>query len=281
MGETTAIGWTQATWNPWYGCTKVSAGCDHCYMFRDMKRYGRDPETVTRSKTKFTDPLKWKDGRLIFTCSWSDWFHKDADAWRDEAWQIVRDTPHHTYQILTKRPGRIARHLPADWGEGYPNVWLGTSVENQDYVKRIRDLQTIPAAVHFLSAEPLLGPLNLTRIPFADFFRPENGGSILGAGGMYVNTLRGMGGSTVHHPIDWVIAGGESGVESRPCETDWLRSLRDQCASVGTAFFLKQLGGHPDARAHDKAQLDGVTHTAMPRPVPPSPADTLTGGGNG
>ncbi len=136
MGEITGIGWTDATWNPWYGCSKVSPGCAHCYMFRDMKRYGSDPEVVTRSKTKFDEPRKWKTPRRVFTCSWSDWFHEGADAWRAEAWAIVRDTPHLTYQILTKRPERIADHLPPDWGEGYPNVWLGTSVENQRFAFR-------------------------------------------------------------------------------------------------------------------------------------------------
>jgi protein gp37 len=233
MAEKSAIGWTQATWNPWYGCTKVSAGCDHCYMFRDMLRYGRDPETVTRSKTTFRDPIKWKDSRLIFTCSWSDWFHIDADAWRDEAWQIIKDTPRHTYQILTKRPGRIARHLPADWGEGYPNVWMGTSVESQQTAHRVEVLAEIPAVVRFISAEPLLGPLT------------------------FGNTLRSSG-------IHWLIAGGESGGQCRPCDEQWLRYLRNECADAGVAFFLKQLGGNPDARAHEKALLDGQTHTGMP-----------------
>ncbi len=230
MSFTTGIGWTEATWNPWYGCTKVSAGCDHCYMFRDMKRYGRDPEKVTRSKTKFSEPLKWKEPRLIFTCSWSDWFHKDADAWRDEAWEIVRQTPHHTYQILTKRPGRIARHLPKDWGDGYPNVWMGTSIENDDAVFRAVQLEAIPSRIRFISAEPLLGRLN----------------------------------GLDYRGIHWLIAGGESGAEHRPCDERWLRALRDECATAGVAFFLKQLGGHPDARAHDKALLDGRTHTEMP-----------------
>src|SRR3990167_6883297 len=95
------IEWTNDTWNPWHGCTKVSEGCDHCYMFRDKVRYGQDPELVVRSKTTFTAPLKWKEPSLVFTCSWSDWFHKAADAWRDEAWAIIKATPHLTYQILT------------------------------------------------------------------------------------------------------------------------------------------------------------------------------------
>lgn len=237
MAETTGIGWTDATWNPWYGCTKVSPGCAHCYMFRDMVRYGRDPEVVTRSKTKFRDPLKWKDGRRIFTCSWSDWFHPLADAWRPEAWEIIRRSPQHTFQILTKRPERIQFFLPDDWGYGYPNVWLGTSIENQRWTTRLAELVAVPAQVRFLSCEPLLGPLN-----FGEWYTPDE----------------------LHEDLHWVIAGGESGGDHRTCDPDWLRSIRDQCAAAEIPFFLKQLGGWPDARAHDKAVLDGRTHTAFP-----------------
>lgn len=232
MGERTGIAWTERTWNPWMGCTKVSAGCDHCYMFREQTRYGHDPEVVRRSKTTFDAPLHWQKGAgsgLVFTCSWSDWFHKDADPWRDEAWEIIRRTPHLTYQILTKRPGRIARHLPAG---GVPlNVWLGVSVENQREAHRLGVLCEIPAPVRFVSAEPLLGPLSLDG---------------------YLDRLH------------WVIAGGESGTDCRPMELDWARSLRDECASWGVPFFLKQLGGPRNPRAHDKAILDGRTHTDSP-----------------
>ncbi len=231
MSETTAIAWTEKTWNPWHGCTKVSPGCAHCYMFRDKTRYGQDPSVVVRSKSTFNAPLRWKEPALVFTCSWSDWFHEDADAWRDEAWAIIRQTPHLTYQVLTKRPERIREHLPSDWGKGYANVWLGVSVENQRWVERAEMLAQIPARVKFVSAEPLLGPVDLAT-------------------------------ALIH--LDWVIVGGESGPEQRPMDLEWARALRDQCESFGAAFFLKQLGGHPDARAHDKAVLDGRTHTAMP-----------------
>lgn len=138
MAERSIIEWTDATWNPWRGCDKVSPGCAHCYMFRDQERYGRDPSTVVRAADPtFYAPVRkpsWERQRasaivargrhLVFTCSWSDWFHPDADEWRDEAWSIIRDTPASTYQILTKRPERMADHLPDDWGEGYPNVWV-------------------------------------------------------------------------------------------------------------------------------------------------------------
>lgn len=229
MSEKTGIEWTDATWNPWRGCTQVSAGCDLCYMFREQRRYGNDPEIVVRSKTTFTEPLRWTKPRMIFTCSWSDWFHEAADPWRDEAWQIIRDTPHHIYQILTKRPGRIHRCLPADWGSGYPNVWLGVSIENQDAAFRVRQLQAIPADRRFISAEPLIGPLALD--------------------------LTG---------IDWLIAGGESGPGCRPFDPAWAKALLAQCRMYGTAFFLKQLGGWPDKRGGQAAVLDGMRYTEMP-----------------
>jgi protein gp37 len=271
MAETSAIEWTQATWNPWMGCTRVSPGCAHCYMFKEQRQYGHDPEVVRRSKTKFADPLKWKEPRTIFTCSWSDWFHADADQWRDEAWDIIRRTPHHTYQILTKRPERIAEHLPRDWGHsGYPNVWLGVSVESQRYDYRAALLCQFPAAVRFISAEPLLAPLHLTRVnPYerlADRQLAWMDPDFIG-----VDVLE-----WPNHPpvafvpgrrmgrIDWVIAGGESGPSPRPFDLNWARILRDDCARAGVAFFLKQLGGFPDKRGGEKALLDGVRHTEMP-----------------
>jgi protein gp37 len=205
MGELTQIEWTQATWNPWHGCHKVSQGCKYCYMFRDKARYGQDPNVVVRSKTKFSEPLKWTDPKLIFTCSWSDWFIEEADGWRCEAYNIIGATPHHTYQILTKRADRIQGRFP------YPplsNVWLGVSVENKAALSRIDILREVRASVRFLSLEPLLedlGPLNLDG-------------------------------------IHWVIAGGESGPEARAVDPEWVRSIRDQCIAAGVPFFFKQWG---------------------------------------
>lgn len=250
MSERTAIAWTQSTWNPWHGCTKVSPGCAHCYMFRDKLRYGQNPELVQRSKTKFAEPLRWKEPRVIFTCSWSDWFHGAADAWRDDAWNVIRSTPQHTYQILTKRPERIEDNLPEDWGDGWSNVWLGVSVENQRHAYRVLLLLDVPAKLRFVSAEPLLGPLNLTQV-----YYPKDHT----LGGCPYNALACFDG------LNWVIAGGESGPEHRPCESHWLQDLRDQCAQARVPFFLKQLGGWPDARAHEKALLDGQTYTEMPQ----------------
>ena len=224
MGEKSKIQWTGNTYNPWHGCQKVSAGCKFCYMFRDKERYGQDPTIVMRSKTNFNAPLRWKEPGLVFTCSWSDWFIEAADAWRDEAWAIIKATPHLTYQILTKRPERIADHLPADWGTGYPNVWLGVSVENQATADfRIPILASVPAVVRFLSMEPLLGPVDLT-LSFNKNYWAEG-------------------------IIGWVIVGGESGNDTgkyryRAMSLEWLNSIITQCYRFGVPLFIKQMGTH-------------------------------------
>jgi protein gp37 len=173
--ETTPIGWTDATWNPWIGCEHVSTGCDNCYMFSDMRRYGQNPEVVRRTMSAtFNAPLKWvrKNSEIqrVFTCSWSDFFITDADEWRSEAWEIIRRTPQLTYQILTKRPVLIQRRLPADWGEGWPNCWLGVTMESRDYLERLNVLRRVPAAIRFASFEPVqenLGDIDLTGIHWA------------------------------------------------------------------------------------------------------------------
>lgn len=233
MSDKTGIEWTDATWNPWYGCHKVSPGCKFCYMFREQVRYGKDPNVVTRSKTKFTEPLKWKEPRMVFTCSWSDWLIEEADPWRPEAYEVIRQTPQHTYQILTKRPeryagGQLALPMPA-------NVWYGVSVENRKNLWRIDALRQFPAAVRFLSLEPLLedlGELNLSG-------------------------------------IGWVIAGGESGPAARSASPDWFRSIRDQCQAAGVPFFFKQWGEYTPAIAGDlvnimdTVKVDGVGMTRL------------------
>lgn len=212
MSESTIIAWTNKTWNPWRGCTKISPGCKNCYMFTAQERYGRDPKEVVRTKT-WGEPKRWQADAeaanrtdLVFTCSWSDWFHADADEWRDEAWSLVQRCPNLHFQILTKRPERIADHLPSDWGDGYSNVWLGVSIENSDYVWRADHLRDLPAVVRFVSYEPALGALHDLDLS----------------------------------GIDWLIYGGESGPGWRPEDKQWARDIYARCQENGTAFFHKQ-----------------------------------------
>jgi protein gp37 len=237
--------WWQESWNPWQGCHKVSEGCRECYMYREKGYYGgSDPNVVVRSsKPTFNKPLKLKQPTIIFVCSWSDFFHEDADEWRDEAWEIIRRCPQHIFQIPTKRHERIEECLPEDWGEGYDNVWLGVTVENQNNIERARTLVGIPAKVRWISAEPLIGEVDLTDV------------------------VASIGGPRILAFIDWVVAGGESGPKCRPMDMDWARNLRDQCVEYGVAYFLKQLGGHPDKRKGPKALLDGRLWVDMPDAV--------------
>lgn len=248
MGETTNIGWAHATWNPWIGCDEVSPGCAHCYAKVLETRFGRDFSKLRQTKT-MEDPLKWTKPKLVFSCSMSDFFHEAADHWRHRAWEVIRSTPRHTYLLLTKRPERILQCLPDDWGLGWPNAWLGVSIENQRFSYRARDLGQIPAALRFVSAEPLLGLLDLTRVPRA-------GEKIDWSD--TVNVLKGQG------AIKWVIGGGESQSGARFCDPNWLRFLRDQCHYHKVPFFLKQLGGHPNPRNHGEALLEGKTITESP-----------------
>jgi protein gp37 len=185
--ENSHIQWTDSTWNPHHGCKKISEGCKYCYMYRDKEKYGQDATVIQRSKTKFKDPLTWKDPRLIFTCSWSDFFIEEADGWRPEAWDIIRQTPHHTYQILTKRPERMMKNLPPDWGDGWDNVWLGVTIENQETIARAAILAKVPAKTRFISAEPLLEE---------------------------VNFLEKVEGRLILDDFHWIILGGESGNET-------------------------------------------------------------------
>jgi protein gp37 len=229
MGKNSAIEWTDHSWNPWRGCHKVSQGCKNCYMFREQERYGKDPNIVVRSKTTFQDPLKWKDPAMVFTCSWSDFFIEEADPWRDEAWEIIKQTPHLTYQILTKRPERIHYGLPDDF---FPrNVWWGISAENQDELEERWDILDSELHFHvppimFISAEPLLGPLDLT-------FAFEE----IDCGDEEHNWWT--------RAADWVIVGGESGPDYRPMNPDWARDILKQCREHEVPYFMKQMGGWP------------------------------------
>ena len=244
MAKHSKIEWCDHTWNPWVGCRKVSQGCRHCYAERDMTRFGKAFTTVTRTAdTTFRSPLKWKEPAFVFTCSWSDFFIEAADDWRPEAWEIIRQTPHLTYLILTKRPHNIWHRLPSDWGKGWPNVWLGVSIETQEYTYRADELLRFPAANHFVSAEPLLGPLDIQGYLIHDNGAPGD-------------------------RIDWVITGGESGSGFRESKVTWFRKLRDQCKVEGVPFFFKQVGGTSKIDgAWGGNLLDGRLHQGRPEAV--------------
>jgi protein gp37 len=225
MGTTSSIQWTDATWNVARGCTKVDEDCKFCYMYRDsMDNTRYNPLEIVRTKTVFNLPLRLKEPSKIFTSSLTDFFHEAIDGYRNEAWDIIRKCPQHTFQILTKRPERIMEHLPEYWEEIRSRVWLGTSIGSQKSIDRLRDLVVpIQPGVKFLSLEPLHGEIELPLDEQVDF------------------------GHQVHDLIDWVIVGGESGNEKgkyryRPCELEWIENIVGLCQSYGIPVFVKQLG---------------------------------------
>lgn len=288
MSATTTIEWTERTWNPTTGCDRISPGCEHCYaltLAARLKNMGQpryqldgNPHTsgpgfaVTLHPEALDEPHRWRKPQIVFVNSMSDLFHARVPyEFVERVWSTMAETKRHRYQVLTKRPDRMARfvaRLVARFGV-LPNVWLGTSIESQAYVGRARYLLQTPAAIRFLSCEPLLGSIDLAPVLWgtvgntADYFR--NGRLMHG----------GIGGQTISsRPLDavhWVIAGGESGHGARPCELDWLRSLRDQCQAAGVSFFLKQLGsvamaaqGVRGKGGHLDAVLDGRRWLEMP-----------------
>lgn len=235
MGSSTGIEWTDSTWNPAVGCTKVSPGCDRCYAERLAHRF---PATYPKGfgldlrDAALTLPLRWRQPRLVFVNSMSDLFHADIpEAYVARVFAIMAQTPQHRYQILTKRAERLARLAPRlPWPD---HVWMGVSVETDAYLWRVDFLRRVPAGVRFLSAEPLLGPLT--------------GLSLEG--------------------LHWVIAGGESQAGARPADLAWFRDLRDRCQGARVPFFLKQLGGHPQKRGGADAVLDGRMWQEWPAAV--------------
>ena len=228
MSDHTAIAWTDATWNPVTGCTKVSEGCRNCYAETLSKRFGRSFE-VTLHPDRLDDPLHWRKPRRVFVCSMSDLFHPAVpDEFLDSVMIEMGFAPNHTFQILTKRPERMAAYFAswqiserpkplaggaavpwAGWAWPLPNVWLGVSVESARHLDRVDLLRQTPAAVRFVSAEPLLGPLT--------------GLDLTG--------------------IDWLIIGGESGPGHRPMDPQWVRDLVGAARVTGTAVFIKQDAG--------------------------------------
>ena len=252
MAQTSKIGWTDATANFWVGCKKVSPACKFCYMFRDYGgRYKNDPTKVKRTKDgTFRAALSWKEPRKIFTCSWSDFFIEDADGFRADAWDVIRRTPQHSWQILTKRPERIMQCLPDDWGAGWDNVWFGVSVEDQKRSdERLEIFRDIPAKIKFLSVEPLLSSVDLSN-----WFVPA----------LKIRHLRGTAPA-----VDWIIVGGESGNETGPwkyrnCEIEWIESVAQQCHKANIPVFIKQLGTAL-ARRHGMKDKTGADINEWPR----------------
>jgi protein gp37 len=237
-----AIEWTDATWNPVAGCSKVSPGCAHCYAERLSLRFGRSvlpwtpanaEQNVVLHPERLDVPLGWREPRMVFVNSMSDMWHPLVPTeFIDQVFSMMKEADRHTYQILTKRPELMRAWFQgpgAAWAiEPLHNVWLGTSIESDRWVHRADELRATPAAVKFVSAEPLLGPL-----PSLD--------------------LTG---------IDWLIVGGESGSSHRPMDESWVCALKDKAEQVGTAFFFKQWGGRTPKSGG--RQLDGRTWDAYP-----------------
>lgn len=325
MAEHTSIEWTDATWNPITGCSIVSPGCTNCYAMklagtrlrhhpsRAGLTHGSKAGPVWTGEVRLNrqwldQPLRWKRPRRIFVCAHGDLFAENVpDEWIDQVFAVMALAPQHTFQVLTKRAARMRAYvsaLPArseavaraaaclwpgaDGFEAYypveeairsplPNVWLGVSAEDQQRAgERVPDLLATPAAIRFVSAEPLLGPLHIKWSISRKAIDIAAGFLTNGHFSPSLDTLR---------PLDWIIVGGESGPGARPMHAEWVRSIRDQCAAAGTAFFFKQWGQYLPAGQADAAgrkcdavsgylhaikaitgrRLDGVEHNAMPQ----------------
>lgn len=219
MAENTAIEWTNATWNPVTGCTKISPGCDNCYAERFSERFrgvnGHPFENgfdLTLRPERLDQPLRWRKPKMIFVNSMSDLFHKNVPAqFIDAVFDTMKQANHHTFQVLTKRSSRMRDYINDRYlGSDVPaNIWLGTSVEDGTKLSRVQHMQQMAAAVRFLSIEPLIGPLG--EVDFSG--------------------------------IHWVIVGGESGPRARPMQHEWVLDIQRQCSTAGVAFFFKQWGG--------------------------------------
>lgn len=280
MGENSKIEWCDHTFNPWVGCTKVSPGCDHCYAEAQARRFGDAAlwrgERRRTSDQNWRQPLKWNarakaEGvrRRVFCASLADVFDNQVDpAWRCDLWDLIWETPHLDWLLLTKRPQNIRAMLPgatkgalADWNNGWPNVWLGTTVENQaEADRRIPHLLAVPAEKRFLSCEPLVGAVDLTQLPGPD----ETA----------LDCLRGHCDATEEQRrvrprrwtadglISWVICGGESGPGARPMHPDWVRSLSYQCITTRTPFLFKQWGEWAPVCEMDELVTDACYYPA-------------------
>ena len=238
MADKSAIEWTDATWNPVTGCTKITRGCDNCYAARFAERWrgirGHPYEQgfdLRLWPSRLDQPSRWRKKRMIFVNSMSDLFHRRIPRdFIDAVFEEMERADQHIYQVLTKRSSLMRSYLRSRYAkrQAPEHIWCGVSVEDANGIARIRHLQTVPAAVRFLSIEPLLGPVGKLNLD----------------------------------GISWVIVGGESGPNARPLHLEWVRSVRDQCASASVPFFFKQWGGRtPKAGGRE---LEGVEHNAMP-----------------
>lgn len=284
MAENSKIEWCDHTFNPWVGCTKVSPACDNCYAEGWSKRAGRDvwgPRSDRQQTKTQGNPIKWNKAlegtarrERVFVASLADVFdnHKSIlPAWRASLWSIIRACPNLDFLMLTKRPQNIQKYLPDGWGEGYENVWLGTTVENQTEAnRRIPHLLKVPAKIRFLSCEPLLGPIDfsLDGLWFEDCPSDCENGYTEPDTGAFVCRVCEESQKTEDVGIDWVITGGESGPGHRVASVDWYRGLRDQCQAEHVAFLFKQWHGttKPQVRAMGR-ELDGVVHDGYPVPA--------------
>ncbi|QDV11499.1 Phage protein Gp37/Gp68 [Rosistilla oblonga] len=236
----TRISWVDYTWNPWIGCSKVSQGCSRCYIETPLRNQGREPfQGPIRCTDTWRNPERWNQNALqlqsckrVLVGTMSDFFHEGADEWRAEAWETIHRCQALDWFILTKRPECVRERLPANWGEGYPNVWLGVTVERQSCVGRIDTIWDNLAANYFVVAEPLLG-----TVTFGDRI----------------------------DKVDWVIAGCESwkGDFRTHMSNSWVRSIRDECDWAGVPFFLKQR--YVDGVRKFDGEFDGVIRQDFPR----------------
>lgn len=249
MAKDTRISWCDHTFNIAWGCTRVSAGCTNCYAARLARRmdsrtlWGPGAERRVFGEHHWHEPEAWnrnaeREGvrRRVFACSMCDVFdeHPSIGPEREKLWALIKRTPSLDWLIVTKRPERVATCLPADWGEGYANAWLGTTIEGCEYAHRANALRSIPAVVRFISYEPALGALDSLNL----------------------------------EGIDWVIYGGESGPHHRPDNPDWARAMKHRCSEEGVAFFFKQSAG---LRPGTEPTLDGEALHDYPTPRTSAP----------
>jgi protein gp37 len=278
MGNQTKIEWADHTFNPWVGCTKVSPPCDHCYAEGWAKRAGRhalwNGERSRTTGTYWQQAIKWNrqaaagDKRpRVFCASLADVFDNQVPRrWRDDLWHLVDQTPNLDWLLLTKRPRNIAKMLPDSetgvkpWGAGWPNVWLGVSAGNQEEANRnIPILVATPARVHFVSLEPLLGPIDLTAIACPNGCKPpEYCVRCHPDGGEPTGTFDALAAGL----LDLVIVGGETGPKARPIHPSWPRKIRDDCTPAGVPFFFKKWGEWAPVCVLDDDAIESIYHPA-------------------